>query len=292
MIINGKEIAHQLNTISQQRVATLRQCGIQPTLAVILIGDDPASRIYTRNKHRLATRIGMRSIIYHFKQDVSQDLVLTKIRQLNQNDEVDAILVQEPLPPHLDGQQLINEIDPRKDVDGLHPLNLGKLYAHQAGHYPVACTPGGIMRLLDQYQVPLAGANVVVVGRSILVGKPLFALLNNRNATVTLVGRHTRDFATVTRRADILIVAAGVRGLVKAKNIKQGAVVIDVGIHRLATGKLAGDVDFPAVADKASLITPVPGGVGPMTIASLLAQSINLACWRQNIRLTKSALVG
>lgn len=284
MIINGKNLAAELNAESSQRIVKLKDQGIQPGIAVILVGNDPASEIYTRNKHRLATRLGIRSLQYRFPEDVDQATVIDKIHQLNLADDVDAILVQEPLPDHLDSEQIINEINPQKDVDGLHPLNLGKLYAKQSGNYPVACTPRGIFWLLCHYQVPLAGANVVIVGRSALVGKPLLALLNNCNATVTFVGRHTKHFSAVTSRADILIVATGVPELVKAEDVKLGAIVIDVGINRLATGKLVGDVDFDEVAPKASLITPVPGGIGPLTIASLISQSIDLACWRRNIK--------
>lgn len=283
MIINGRQLAKELNKESRQRIANLHNQGIQPSIAVILVGDDPASKIYTRNKHRLAIKLGIRSLQYHFPADIDQNAVLKQIDQLNRDDDVDAILVQEPLPDHLNSERIINAIDPQKDVDGLHPLNLGRLYAKQDGNYPVACTPRGIIWMLCQYQVSLTGANVVIVGRSTLVGKPLLALLNNRNATVTFVGRHTRHFSEVTSKADILIVATGVPKLVRAKDVKSGAVVIDVGINRLATGKLVGDVDFDTVAPKASLITPVPGGVGPLTIASLISQSIDLACWRRGI---------
>lgn len=293
MIIDGKSLARELNEKSRQRLRQLAASGIRPGIAVILVGDDPASRIYTRNKQRLATRLGMRSKQYQLPATVSQETVIKLIDQLNMDETIDAILVQEPLPAQLDSEAIINEVDPKKDVDGLHPLNLGKLYAKQTGHYPVACTPRGILWLLDRCRMPLSGANVVIVGRSVLVGKPLLALLNNRNATVTFVGRHTRHFSAVTSQADILIVAVGVPKLVKAADVKAGAVVIDVGINRLASGKLVGDVDFDAVEPKASLITPVPGGVGPLTIAELMSQSIDLACWRRGIsaRADRAALI-
>ncbi|MGN1279579.1 MAG: bifunctional 5,10-methylenetetrahydrofolate dehydrogenase/5,10-methenyltetrahydrofolate cyclohydrolase, partial [Limosilactobacillus sp.] len=198
------------------------------------------------------------------------------------DDTIDAILVQEPLPKQLDGRAITNAILPAKDVDGLHPVNLGKLYANQPGNYPVACTPRGIMTMLDHHHVELAGKNATIVGRSILVGKPMAALLNNANATTTLASRHTQDLAAATRQADILVVAAGCPHLIKAADVKPGAVVIDVGINRLPSGKLAGDVDFEHVQDVASLITPVPGGVGPMTIASLMQQTVDLAEWRHD----------
>lgn len=210
--------------------------------------------------------------------------MIGQLRRLNHDPQIDAILVQEPLPSQLNNEQIINVITPQKDVDGLHPLNLGKLYANQQDiRYPIACTPSGVVAMLDYYHVELNGANVVIVGRSKLVGKPLLALLNNRNATVTLVGHHTRNFSTVTSQADILIVAAGPPHLIKAGDVKKGAVVIDVGINRLASGKLVGDVDYQLVSPKVRLITPVSGGVGPMTIASLMKQIINLACWRKQL---------
>jgi len=279
MIIDGKKLAKKLNKNSRQRITQLRKQGIVPGIAVILVGNDPASEIYTRNKHRLARKLGINSTMYRFPDNVDQKTIINKIKELNLDNQVDGILVQKPLPSQLDGEQIINEINPEKDIDGLHPLNLGRLFAGQTGNYPIACTPQGIMTILDQYKVTLSGANVVIVGRSLLVGKPLLALLNNRNATVTFVGRHTHDFFEVTNKADILIVAAGVPGLITANNIKVGSVVIDVGINRLKSGKLTGDVDFNGVAAKASLITPVPGGVGPMTIATLMSQSVDLAYW-------------
>lgn len=281
MIIDGKRLARELNETSRQRVAKLRERGIVPGIAVILVGNDPTSQIYTRNKHRLAQKLGIASTIYQFPADVDQKVIVTKVKELNLDNRVDGILVQEPLPSQLNSEQIVDEISPEKDIDGLHPLNLGRLFAGQGGNYPIACTPRGIMTMLDHYQVTFSGANVVIVGRSLLVGKPLLALLNNRNATVTFVGRHTRNFSAVTGKADILIVAAGTPGLITAKDVKPGAVVIDVGINRLKSGKLVGDVAFDSVAAKARLITPVPGGVGPMTIASLMSQSIDLTYWRR-----------
>ena len=268
MIIDGRKIAREINAKSKQRVATLKARQVTPGIAVILVGNDSASRIYTRTKHRLAQKLGIASTLYHFPADVDQATVLRQVRRLNQDDQVDALLVQEPLPGQLNNEEIVNAIDPAKDVDGLHPLNLGRLFAKQGGHYPVACTPRGIMDLLDRYQVPLEGANVVIVGRSLLVGKPMLALLNNRTATVTFVGCHTKNRSELTRQADILIVAAGVPSLIKASDIKVGSTVIDVGINRLSSGKLVGDVDYISVLPKARLITPVPGGVGPRTVAA------------------------
>lgn len=282
ILIDGKQLAQKVNAQTQQRAAELQDQGITPGIAVILVGDDPASQIYTRNKHRLAVQMGLKSDLYRFPTDVKQATVLGTIKELNADDDIDAIIVQEPLPDHLDAVTITNAIRPDKDVDGLHPSNLGKLFANQPGHYPVACTPRGIMRIFAHYEVPLSGANVVIVGRSILVGKPLLALLNNANATVTMAGRHTQDLHQLTKQADILIVATGIAHFIGADAVKKGAVVIDVGMDRLPSGKLTGDVDFDAVEPLAKMITPVPGGVGPMTIASLMEQTVDLAEWRRN----------
>ncbi|MBB1094944.1 bifunctional methylenetetrahydrofolate dehydrogenase/methenyltetrahydrofolate cyclohydrolase [Limosilactobacillus sp. BG-MG3-A] len=282
-IIDGKALAKKINAQTQELVAQLKEKqNIIPGIAVVIAGDDAASLIYTRNKHKKATKLGINSILKKFPADVSQDELLAEIENLNNDDTIDAILVQQPLPPQLDPEVITNAIVPAKDVDGLNPLNLGKLFANQHGNYPVACTPRGIMRMLAEYNIDLQGKNAVIVGRSILVGKPLLALLNNANATVTMAGRNTRDLSALTKTADILIVATGVTHLIKAADVKSGAVVIDVGINRLSDGKLTGDVDFEAVKAKAQAITPVPGGVGPMTIATLMEQTVDLARWRHH----------
>lgn len=281
-LIDGKQLAKELNAQTKQRVTQLVAQGIQPGIVVILVGNDPASEIYTRNKQRKATKLGIKSILKKFPADVDQATVIQAIEQYNQDDTIDAILVQEPLPSQLDGIAITNAIRPDKDVDGLHPLNLGKLFANQPGHYPVACTPRGIMTMLNHYHVELEGANTVVVGRSILVGKPMEALLNNANATTVLASRHTTDLNLYTKQADVLIVATGHAHLIKASDVKPGAVVIDVGITRLPSGKLTGDVDFENVKEVAGKITPVPGGVGPMTIASLMQQTVDMAEWKHN----------
>ena len=281
-VIDGRHLAAELNQATANRAAKLAARGIKPGIVVILVGDDPASLIYTRNKHRRAAKMGIRSVLKKFPADVDQATVMAAIDQYNQDDTIDAILVQEPLPAHLDGLAITNAIRPDKDIDGLHPTNLGKLYANQPGNYPVACTPRGIMAMLRHYQVELTGKRAVIIGRSILVGKPLAALLTNADMTVTITNRHTPNLRAVTRQADVLVVAAGQPGLITAADVKPAAVVIDVGINRLPSGKLTGDVDFASVQDVASLITPVPGGVGPMTIASLMAQTVDLAEWRQH----------
>ena len=282
-IIDGKALAKRINAQTQELVAQLKEKqNIIPGIAVVIAGDDAASLIYTRNKHNKAIKLGINSILKKFPADVSQDELLAEIEKLNNDDTIDAILVQQPLPPQLDPEVITNAILPVKDVDGLNPLNLGKLFANQHGNYPVACTPRGIMRILAEYNIDLHGKNAVIVGRSILVGKPLLALLNNANSTVTMAGRNTRDLSALTKTADILIVATGVSHLIKATDVKPGAVVIDVGINRLSDGKLTGDVDFEAVKAKAQAITPVPGGVGPMTIATLMEQTVDLAEWRHH----------
>ncbi|MRI03387.1 bifunctional methylenetetrahydrofolate dehydrogenase/methenyltetrahydrofolate cyclohydrolase [Lactobacillus reuteri] len=282
-IIDGKALAKKINAQTKELVAQLKEKqNIIPGIAVVIAGDDAASLIYTRNKHNKAIKLGINSVLKKFSADVSQDELLAEIEKLNNDDTIDAILVQQPLPPQLDPEVITNAILPAKDVDGLNPLNLGKLFANQHGNYPVACTPRGIMRMLAEYSIDLQGKNAVIVGRSILVGKPLLALLNNANATVTMAGRSTSDLSALTKTADILIVATGVPNLIKATDVKSGAVVIDVGINRLSDGKLTGDVDFAAVKAKAQAITPVPGGVGPMTIATLMEQTVDLAQWRHH----------
>ena len=282
-IIDGKALAKKINAQTKELVAQLKEKqNIIPGIAVVIAGDDAASLIYTRNKHNKAIKLGINSVLKKFPADVSQDELLAEIEKLNNDDTIDAILVQQPLPPQLDPEVITNAILPAKDVDGLNPLNLGKLFANQHGNYPVACTPRGIMRMLAEYNIDLQGKNAVIVGRSILVGKPLLALLNNANATVTMAGRSTSDLSALTKTADIVIVATGVPNLIKATDVKSGAVVIDVGINRLSDGKLTGDVDFAAVRAKAQAITPVPGGVGPMTIATLMEQTVDLAQWRHH----------
>lgn len=281
-LIDGKQLAKQLNEETATRVAALKKRGITPGIAVILVGDDPASAIYTRNKHRKAEKLGMKSVLKTFPADASQEEVMACVQELNNDPSIHAILVQSPLPKHFDEKALDNAIIPEKDVDGFHPYNVGRLYNDDPDkRYPVSCTPRGVLKMLDHYNVDLDGKDVVVMGRSILVGKPMQSLLQNRNATVTMLSAHTKDEGFYMRHADILIVAIGHPQFVKAQDVKEGAVVIDVGINRLEDGSLCGDVDFENVKEKASLITPVPGGVGPMTIASLMAQTVDLAEWSE-----------
>lgn len=280
-IIDGRKLAADLNAETAQRVAGLKKRGIVPGIAVILVGDDPASVIYTRNKDRKAKKLGIRSILKRFPADARQSEVLASIQEFNNDDQINAILVQSPLPDQLDETSLVQAIDPAKDVDGFHPLNVGKLYANEEGNYPIPCTPRGIMTMLNKYQVPVAGSNAVIIGRSNLVGKPMLSLLTNANATVTMINHLTADPQYYTKNADLLIVGVGHPKFVQAKDINPGATVIDVGINRQSDGHLVGDVDFDQVKTVADKITPVPGGVGPVTIATLMQQTVDLAEWSE-----------
>ncbi len=253
--------------------------GIRPTLAVVLVGDFAPSKIYVRSKKKAADEAGIASRDYLYPDDCTQETVLATLDAINRDPSIHGVLLQLPLPTGLDEEAAVNAIAPEKDVDGLHPVNLGCLLAGKPRVVP--CTPAGCLEILDHYGIKLEGAEAVVLGRSRLVGKPLAQLLLGRHATVTTCHTRTRDLADHTRRADILCVAAGKAGVVTGDMIKDGAVVIDVGINRLVTGKLTGDVDFESASRKAAAMTPVPGGVGPMTIAMLLKNTL-LAAERQN----------
>ncbi|HET9351672.1 MAG TPA: tetrahydrofolate dehydrogenase/cyclohydrolase catalytic domain-containing protein, partial [Burkholderiales bacterium] len=258
----------------------LVQRGVRPGLAVILAGDDAASRVYVRNKTLAAAEIGVRSQLHEFKQDVAEAVVLEKVNSLNRDPAVHGILVQLPLPSHIDAARVLEAVAPAKDVDGFHEENLGALLAGRPGGVP--CTPLGIMRLMEYASVPLAGRHAVVIGRSNIVGKPVALLLLQKDATVTICHSKTPRIETITRQADILVAAVGRAKLVGADMVKSGACVIDVGVNRLPDGKLAGDVDFDAVKEIAGWITPVPGGVGPMTIAMLLENCLRAAAREQS----------
>ncbi|OJF03341.1 bifunctional methylenetetrahydrofolate dehydrogenase/methenyltetrahydrofolate cyclohydrolase [Weissella confusa] len=286
-LIDGKQIAKDLRAAVARQTEKLATQGITPGLAVILVGDDPASEIYVRNKERAAGKVGVNAQTIKYPTDASEAEVLAKIAELNADDSVDAILVQSPVPSQIDEHKVQESIDPRKDVDGFHPENIGRLYANREGYYPVANTPRGIMTMLQHEGVDVAGKHVVVIGRSILVGRPMAALLQGANATVSLLHRHTPASLTelLVSEADIVIVATGVPGLIKGSELKAGAVVIDVGINRLEDGSLVGDVDFESAEPVSSLITPVPGGVGPMTIATLLQTTVELAAQHHGVAL-------
>lgn len=274
--LDGRAVARQLNQMTKLKADALRQQGIIPGLAIIMVGTDPASLVYTRNKERLATELGIQVEMKTLPATATEPEVAAVIEACNQDPQIDGIILQSPLPTGLPEDQLSQLILPAKDVDGLHATNLGKLVQHQAGDYPIAATPQGIMGLLASYDLAVTGKRVVIIGRSRLVGLPLAALMQNEGATVTVAHRKTQGLTTLTRQADILVVATGQPELVTAPMVKDGAIVIDVGINRVA-GQLVGDVDYESVAPLASWITPVPGGVGPMTVASVLSQTVQLA---------------
>lgn len=272
MIIDGKEVAKKVLLELKSQIEKL---DVKPTIAVVIVGENPASKIYVNLKHKKAAEIGMNSIVVEMPAEATQAELEAKIEELNQDSSINGILVQLPLPKHLDTYKIIEKINPLKDTDGFHPENVGKL---SIGLEPYAqpCTPKGVMRLLDEYNVDLEGKNAVVIGRSNIVGKPISAMLLAKSATVTMAHSKTINLPNVTSKADVLISAVGVPNLVKSNWVKEKAVVIDVGISKTPEGKIVGDVDFDDVKDKASLITPVPGGVGPMTIAMLLENTLNL----------------
>ena len=273
--IDGKAVAAAVRGEVRERAAQLAARGIEPGLATVLVGDDRASQIYVGSKERACGEVGIRSFGHRLPASISQAELLDLIVRLGRDDRVHGILVQLPLPAPLDAQPIIEAIPPAKDVDGLHPVSQGRLLAGQPGMRP--CTPLGVMRLLDETGVQLRGARAVVVGRSLLVGKPVALLLLERHATVTMCHSRTADLAGEVGRADILVAATGQAGLVQGDWVRPGAVVIDVGINRGADGKLTGDVEFAPAAERASYITPVPGGVGPMTVAMLLANTVTAA---------------
>jgi methylenetetrahydrofolate dehydrogenase (NADP+)/methenyltetrahydrofolate cyclohydrolase len=278
-ILEGKPVAAKVLAEVKAGVAALTaKTGVQPTLAVVLVGEDPASQIYVRNKKRAADDVGIASRDFLFPAGCSQAELTETIRKINADPSVHGILLQLPLPKGLDENEAVNAIAPAKDADGLHPMSLGNLLAGKPSMVP--CTPGGCLEILDHYGIPLEGAEAVVVGRSRLVGKPLAQLLLARNATVTMCHTRTRDLGAHCRRADILCVAAGRPRFITGDMVKEGAVVIDVGVNRLDTGKLAGDVDFESASKRARAITPVPGGVGLMTVAMLMKNTL-LATTRQ-----------
>lgn len=273
--IDGKAVSAAVREEVKQQAAALTAQGHQPALAVILVGEDPASQVYVRNKHKACAECGIRSLQYELPASTTQQELLTLIQTLNEDDTVDGILCQLPLPKHLDEQAVILAIDPKKDVDAFHPVNAGRIMSGDYGFLP--CTPAGIMEMLRRYDIAIPGKRCVVIGRSNIVGKPMAMLLINAGGTVTVCNSKTRDLPAVTREADILVAAVGKPHFVTADMVKEGAVVIDVGINRNADGKLCGDVAFDEVSEKASYITPVPGGVGPMTITMLLQNTITAA---------------
>lgn len=273
MIIDGKRISENLKANLKTEIEALTaQYGRAPKLAVILVGEDPASQVYVRNKEKACSKIGIDNLLIRKSASLAEDELLALIDELNHDSSVDGILVQLPLPPHIDEMKVIERISPAKDVDGFHPENIASLFLDRRGFFP--CTPLGVIELLDAIGCSLAGKEVVVVGRSHNVGKPIALLALAHNATVTIAHSKTRNLREVCQRADILICAVGKANMIDASYVKKGAVVIDVGINRLANGKLCGDVNYAEVAPLTSAITPVPGGVGPMTVALLMKNTV------------------
>ncbi|MCR4718708.1 MAG: bifunctional methylenetetrahydrofolate dehydrogenase/methenyltetrahydrofolate cyclohydrolase FolD [Firmicutes bacterium] len=274
-IISGKEVSEEIKEQLKGEVEELKKQGIFPGLAVIIVGDDPASRVYVNNKKKACERIGIYSEEYALSADVSEDEILSLIDELNRKDSISGILVQLPLPKHISEKNVIERINPKKDVDAFHPVNVGKI---MTGDYDfVPCTPAGIMELIDRSGVLVEGKECVVIGRSNIVGKPMAMLLLHRNGTVTVCHSRTKNLREKTKNADILVAAVGKPNFVTGDMVKEGAVVIDVGINRLENKKLVGDVDFETAEKKAAAITPVPGGVGPMTIAMLMKNTVKAA---------------
>ena len=281
-LIDGKAISAAIRAEIAQDVKKLKaEKGITPGLAVIIVGEDPASKVYVRNKHRACEEVGFRSLGYELPAETTEEELLALVEKLNRDDEVHGILVQLPLPRHLDEEKILLAIDPSKDVDAFHPSNVGRIMIGNYSFLP--CTPAGVMELLRRSGIDVSGKECVVVGRSNIVGKPMAMLLLQANGTVTICHSRTRDLASVCRRADILVCAIGKPKFFTADMVKPGAVVIDVGINRGEDGKLCGDVDFEAVEPLASYITPVPGGVGPMTITMLLQNTLTAAMARHGM---------
>lgn len=276
VIMDGKKLAQEIRAQLKQRVAKLHKSyQIVPRLAVILVGDDPASQVYVRNKRRAAEKIGIKTVDTLLPATVTEEELLDLIYEYNEDPNIHGILVQLPLPGHIDEAKITRAILPTKDVDGFHPVNMGHLFMNMPHSLP--CTPRGIMELLAAYDISPAGKEVVIVGRSNIVGRPMVALMLNADATVTVAHSKTQNLSDVTKRADILVVATGRPEMISATDIKPGAVVIDVGVNRLEDGRLVGDVDRQSVEGIASYLTPVPGGVGPMTIAMLMKQTVEFA---------------
>ncbi len=272
IILDGKKLRDKIFENLKQRLNNMSE---KPTLAVILVGDDPASQIYVKNKKKTAENLGINSIVINYPSDISENILLDKIQELNNDNKITAILVQLPLPKHIDKFKIIDAIAPEKDVDGLTPYNSGKLFSGEEPYvYP--CTPKGILLLLDEYNIELEGKHVVVIGRSNLVGKPVAQMLLNRNATVTMCHSHTKNLSDITKTADIVVSAVG-KNIIGEKMLKSDCVVVDVGIFKDINGKICGDVDFASASKIAAYISPVPGGVGPMTIASLMLNTVELA---------------
>ena len=278
-LIDGKEVSNHVKTKVREEVDALKEKGIEPALAVIIIGNDPASRVYVNNKKKACEFTGMRSVEYAMPEETTEEELLEVIDKLNADDSINGILCQLPVPKHISDKAVIERISPKKDVDVFSAENVGKMWQ---GDYDMAsCTPMGVIELLDYYNIDVCGKNCVIIGRSNIVGKPMASLLLERSATVTICHSRTQNLSEITSKADVIVAAVGRAKFVTADMVKEGAVVVDVGINRGEDGKLCGDVDFENVKDKCEFITPVPGGCGPMTIAVLMKNTL-LACKKQN----------
>ena len=274
-ILDGKALSQKITSFVAGEVKALKTEGITPGLAVMVVGDDPASHAYVGMKAKMCKNTGIYSVVHEMPDDISQDKILETIAMMNQNPNINGILVQLPLPSHIDEEAVLGAIDPKKDVDGFHPCNVGKLVLGMDGFSP--CTPLGVMELLKEYNIDPKGLDACIVGASNIVGKPMMNLILNKFATVDICHIHTKDLKAHTLRADLLIVGVGKINLITADMVKENAIIIDIGINRNDEGKLVGDVDYANVSEKCSFITPVPGGVGPMTIAMLMKNTINAA---------------
>ncbi|MCE3202112.1 bifunctional methylenetetrahydrofolate dehydrogenase/methenyltetrahydrofolate cyclohydrolase FolD [Paenibacillus sonchi] len=280
-IISGKQVSDEIRTGIAREVAQLAERGVKPGLAVVLVGEDPASQVYVRNKEKSSTELGFHSEVHRLDAATSQEDLLALVAELNRRDEIDGILVQLPLPKHIDEKAVINAIAVEKDVDGFHPINVGNLVIGDDSLLP--CTPAGVIELIKRTGTGMSGKHAVVIGRSNIVGKPVSLLLQRENATVTMCHSRTANIAELSRQADILVVAIGRANFIDGSFVKPGAVVIDVGMNRLDNGKLAGDVDYESAKEVAGYITPVPGGVGPMTITMLMANTLTAAKRRRGL---------
>lgn len=280
LVLDGKTVSAAVKEEVAREVKALNETGINSCLAVVIVGDDPASRVYVNNKKKACEVCGIKSLEYALPADTTNGELLSLVKELNENDEVNGILVQLPLPKHLDEKLVIESIDPKKDVDAFHASNVGKIMIGEYDFLP--CTPAGVMEILKYYNIPVEGKNCVVIGRSNIVGKPMAMLLLHTNGTVTITHSRTQNLKDICREADVLVAAIGKAGFVTADMVKEGAVVLDVGINRGEDGKLCGDVSYIEVSEKASAITPVPGGVGPMTIAMLMKNTLKATKLQNN----------
>lgn len=278
-IIDGKALAKKVNQETASMVEELHSKEIDPCLAVILVGDDQASHRYVRSKHKKSQQLGIKSIVKELPKETTEEELLNILDEYNNSEEIDAILIQSPLPKHINEKFVMSQINPDKDVDGFQVINSGKLFLNDQSNYPVACTPKGVMTMFDEYNIELKGKKAVVIGRSTIVGRPMAALLINAGAEVTVLNHYVDNMKEYTGDADIVVSATGKLHTLTADDVKEGVVVIDVGQNVDENNKLVGDVDYDSIKEKASYITPVPGGVGPMTIATLMRQTVELAKW-------------